>query len=98
MKWMIIISVFSLSLNAEEMGDPKRGKTMTATCAACHGTNGVSSNSEWPNLKGQQITYMVNQLKAFKSGERKNVLMNGVLDDLNEKDFLDISTYYNGIQ
>ena len=62
-------------LASQGAGDPKRGKTKSVTCAACHGANGISPSPIWPNLKGQKAQYIVLQLKAFKSGARKNPSM-----------------------
>ena len=56
--------------------------TITA-CSGCHGPSGAG-NEKWrenltvpptvlaPAIGGQHATYLVNQLKAFRSGERKN--------------------------
>lgn len=44
-------------------------------CITCHGAHGEGSGIRgFPSLKGQQIDYIVHQLKAFQVGERKNDL------------------------
>jgi cytochrome c553 len=35
-------------------GDAAAGKTKAASCAGCHGPEGISANPMWPNLAGQQ--------------------------------------------
>ena len=47
-------------------GDPAQGQQKAATCAACHGPNGNSTNPEWPSLAGQHASYLVKQLQNFK--------------------------------
>lgn len=42
-------------------------------CASCHGSDGIG-DAKYPRLAGQHAVYVVNQLKAFKSGERANDL------------------------
>lgn len=42
------------------------------TCALCHGLFGVSHTARFPNLAGQDPTYLANQLRAFLSGGRRN--------------------------
>ncbi|MCW9056061.1 MAG: c-type cytochrome, partial [Gammaproteobacteria bacterium] len=43
-----------------------------AQCFACHGVDGVSVNPAFPSLAGQNKAYIIRQLQAFKSGDRKN--------------------------
>ena len=52
------------------VGDASAGKTATASCAACHGAQGVSVNPAWPSLAGQDAQYLADALKAYKHGSR----------------------------
>ncbi|SHG64103.1 Cytochrome c553 [Hydrocarboniphaga daqingensis] len=74
-------------------GDAAAGATKAAVCAACHGAGGNSAMPEWPNLAGQGSTYIVSQLKAFKSGARKNAIMMGQAAALSDADMADIAAY-----
>lgn len=50
------------------------GKTLFQEkgCPTCHGPNGAAPIApNYPRLKGQNADYIVIQLKAFRSGERK---------------------------
>ena len=68
-------------------GNAQAGAAKAAVCAACHGQKGVSSNPLWPNLAGQQQTYLENQIKAFRDGARTDVSMQpfvaNLTDDVN---------------
>ncbi len=75
-------------------GDAERGKDKSLTCAACHGADGNSVNPEWPSLAGQHARYTYNQLAAFKSGSRENVLMTSQAMLLSEQDMKDLAAYY----
>ncbi|NNF66721.1 MAG: cytochrome c4 [Gammaproteobacteria bacterium] len=75
-------------------GDPDAGKAKAAVCAACHGVDGNSINPEWPSLSGQHPSYIVQQLKAYKSGDRANVLMSPMSMSLSEQDQKDLAAYY----
>jgi len=79
-------------------GNPQRGKKLSNTCAACHGEKGISPNPVWPNLAGQKQQYLFLQLKAFKSGERKNELMSPLMKDLSEQDMQDLAAYYSQLK
>ena len=41
-------------------------------CASCHGERGQNPLPGMPMLGGQDKTYLINQLKDFKSGARTN--------------------------
>lgn len=75
-------------------GDPAKGKTKAAACGACHGADGNSSNSAWPKLAGQHAQYLEAQLKAYKSGERKNPIMMGQVAKLSDQDIKDLAAYF----
>jgi cytochrome c553 len=70
------------------------GKATAATCSACHGADGNSANPSWPSLIGQSKNYLVNALKAYKGGARKNGMMAGVVKDLSDTDIENMASYY----
>lgn len=52
-------------------GDPKRGRTLYATCSACHGSKAEGNSAlNAPALAGQTDWYLVRQLERFRAGER----------------------------
>lgn len=76
-------------------GDPEAGKQKSVACVACHGADGISVYSAWPNLVGQDAQYIASQLKAFRAGTRKSAMMYPMAFDLSDKDIDDIAAYYN---
>ena len=80
---------------AQAAGDAKAGQTKSAVCAACHGMDGNSNGPEWPSLAGQHETYIVKQLKAFKSGQRSNPLMTPQAQALSDQDMEDVAAYFS---
>ncbi len=48
---------------------PKR-LYLRRTCQACHGRNGAKAIQEYPNLAGQDKTYLIRQVKDIISGKR----------------------------
>ena len=93
------ISLFSIGAQAESLidGDVDAGKAKAITCTACHGAEGNSVNPSWPNLAGQNATYLVAQLNAFKNGDRSNPLMNAQAMMLSEEDMIDLSVYFESL-
>ena len=76
-------------------GSPDAGRTKSVACAACHGTDGNSVSPMWPALAGQHARYIVNQLNAFKAGERLDAGMRGFASTLSEQDMEDIAAYFS---
>lgn len=70
------------------------GKAKAATCVSCHGEHGNNEIAMFPKLAGQNAGYIVNQLKAFKSGERKDPMMEALAMTISENDMVDIANYY----
>lgn len=75
-------------------GTAAAGQAKAATCGACHGMDGNSVNPEWPNLAGQHASYLVKQLKAFKSGARANASMTPMAMILSDQDVEDVAAYF----
>ena len=65
-----------------------------AVCVACHGLDGMSAVSANPNLAGMPSQYIAKQLELFKSGQRKNALMQGMSANLSESDMRALGQYY----
>jgi cytochrome c553 len=75
-------------------GDPEAGKKKAEACAACHGQDGNSPTPTFPRLAGQHEDYLRKALQDYKSGERKNAIMNGMAAPLSDKDQSDLAAYF----
>ena len=62
------------------------GKAASAACAGCHGNAGVSQIPGIPSLIGLDPKYLVDAMKAYKDGQRKNDTMKAMLASVNETD------------
>lgn len=91
-KVVILISLFFTSFVTA--GDAELGKGKSALCIACHGADGNSINPVWPSLAGQHEEYTARQLSLFKSGERKNAVMAGMVAGLNTEDMQNLGAYF----
>jgi cytochrome c553 len=79
----------------ESGGGPTRGKEKVTVCIACHGEAGVSPTGNWPNLAGQHEDYLVEVIKQYQSGARKDPVMSGLVTTLSDEDIADIAAYYS---
>jgi cytochrome c553 len=71
-----------------------------ALCVGCHGIPGYKtaypSVYHVPKIAGQQPAYIVNALKAYKSGERSHPSMRGIAASLSEETMKQLADYYGG--
>ena len=84
----------TLAADATTAGSAEAGQVKSVTCAACHGIDGNSLNPEWPSIAGQHEGYLIKALQTFRSGDRKNVLMNGMAMPLTDEDIRDLAAYF----
>jgi len=95
MKKLAISLMLSLGLVVTaQAGDAASGKQLSASCAACHGSDGNSPAASFPKLAGLGEKYLLKQLKDFKSGARANPIMAGQVAVLNESQMGDVAAYY----
>ena len=88
----LLLSVAAVSY----AGKAETEKMVKTVCAPCHGVDGFSLVLAYPHLAGQQKKYMIDQLKAFRSGERKSPkLMNPVAKKLTDTEIKDLAKYYS---
>jgi len=88
---LLFCSAFAFKSHAGELS------TLVQTCAACHGSEGISPNAVWPNLAGQKKDYIATQLYAFRSGERVEPQMNAFTTALSDSDIEKLAEHYSSL-
>jgi cytochrome c553 len=79
-----------------EIADGKR--IAEASCAGCHGVDGISTIPIVPNIAGQRPPYLYLELKAYQSGARGARTMQGAVKKyLNEDALINVSAYYGSL-
>ena len=70
-------------------------------CAACHGPAGLGNNAAaFPVLSGQHAAYIVQQLKAYQSGNRTNdpnEMMGDIAKKMNDEQIEAVANYISGL-
>ena len=85
----------SITVNLPVKGDAAAGQAKAQGCATCHGEDGNSAaGSGFPRVAGQYQSYLVKTLQDYKSGKRKNPIMNGIADGLSEADMENLAAFY----
>lgn len=67
-------------------------------CQNCHGEDGVAVLPGAANLSGQQKEYLVDQLRAYRSGRRRNEQMSIIAKSLSDADIESLSAWYSSIK
>ena len=67
-----VIGAASSSAHAQENAV---ARSLAATCANCHGTEGRSASTEVASLAGLPKDLIVSQMKAFRDGTRPATIM-----------------------
>ena len=80
--------------------DVETGKSTYAArgCIGCHGAGGVSTVSTNPSLKGLDGDYVRQSLTDFRSGARKNAVMNAMAAGLQDADIEHLADYIESLK
>lgn len=76
------------------LGDAKAGEGKAATCAACHGMDGNSTDKTYPKIAGQNEAYVARQVGLIKSQKRQNPVMLPFVANLSEQDMHDLGAFF----
>lgn len=89
---ILLALLFSLPAASAEVD--KRARSLASTCAACHGTDGKSVGGT-AVLAGMDKAEFVNQMKAFKSGQRKVTVMHQHARGYTDEEIEKMATYFS---
>jgi cytochrome c553 len=96
----LVLAVGTMPLvtsSALAAGSAEAGATKAATCVACHGVNGNSTNDQWPSLAGQNAVYIRTQLREWHDKTRQDSLnlMPAMAAALSDQDMDDLAAYFS---
>ena len=78
--------------------DAAAGRAKAQACVVCHGLDGISIQPDAPNLAGQPVPYLRAQLRAFRSGERRNEVMAVMAKPLTDDEIANLAAWYASIK
>lgn len=81
------------SASATASASPKPAKL--GLCVACHGETGRSRIAGTPHLAGQDETYLVNALHAYRAGRRRHEPMGALANSLQPRDISALARWYS---
>ncbi len=89
----VLVLSLGVPVAAHAGGDAAAGQAKSLACQACHVA--VAPTADTPHIAGQREGYLVRQLKAFKSGDRKNPLMSAMANQLSDADIDNLAAYWS---
>ncbi len=95
---IVDVAAYLATLGAETVaagGTEGASFDKAATCAACHGANGISINAAWPTLAGQHEDYLLNSLKQYRDGTRGDPVMTAQAALIAEEDLAKLAFYFS---
>lgn len=79
-------------------GNPASG---VAACISCHGPSGAGNPAaNFPRLNGQHAVYTAAELRAFRSGDRKNdagAMMRNIVAKMTDQEIEAVAAYVQGL-
>jgi cytochrome c553 len=79
--------------SAEPVGTPPES---AGACVACHGTSGVGTMDEYPNLAGQHADYLARALNDYRLGKRKSPIMQPFAQQLTQDEIHALAGFFSG--
>lgn len=92
--WLIAWAFFMTISNATASNFTPHIQTLSASCAACHGSHG-NSLGETPVLAGLNEQYFLEQMIAFRQGERPSTVMHRHAKGLSLDEIHELSIYFS---
>ena len=77
-----------------DAADVEAGRALAEGCAPCHGADGVSQTPLTPSLAGQPDEFVQWQLVYYRSGARKNEVMQPISEALGNEEIRSLGAYY----
>jgi len=90
----LVAAGWMLAAGGAQAADPAAGQAQyEQSCAACHGSNGISVAPIYPNLAGQKEQYLTTVLKEYRDGGRNNPIMAPMAQGLSDVDIAHLAAY-----
>lgn len=80
------------------LADAAAGRAKAQMCMPCHGANGLAVAPNTPHIAGQPEPYLVEQLKAYRSGKRAHEVMVVVAKPLTDADIGDLAAWFASLE
>ncbi|HET7890862.1 MAG TPA: hypothetical protein VFL34_05030 [Candidatus Sulfotelmatobacter sp.] len=83
------------TLRVVSAGNAFRGLLLARRCNHCHGEEGYSSTSAYPNLAGFDRLSFWKQMQDFRSAKRASPVMQVIAEAISTRDSADLAAYFS---
>ncbi len=94
MNKLLIAAVLAAAPLGAAAQDSPAARSLAATCAACHGTDGRSVTKEVPGLAGLPREHIAGQMKAFRDGSRPASVMHQIAKGYSDQQIELMADYF----
>ena len=94
--WPLAVALTALhcAATATEIEIDSTAQRLAASCANCHGTNGISADGKLPQLAGLSQNTMVTRMQEFKAGTRAATVMQQLVKGYTDRQLALIAGYF----
>jgi cytochrome c553 len=98
MKGQIVAALVAVLFgNGAHAAEAEKGRARSLACQACHGSSGIGTAPDIPNLAGQKAPYLKAQLISFRGGDRKHDLMNAIARQLTDDEIENLAAFWSSL-
>ena len=90
--------LLALLPTAQALAGDAAPQLVRTNCQNCHGEDGVANLPGAANLSGQQKEYLIDQMRAFRSGKRQNAQMSIIAKPLTDDEIEKLCEWYSSIK
>jgi len=90
--FVVVAALAALPAHAQ---DSPAARSLAATCAACHGTDGRSATQEVIGLAGLPKEHIASQMKAFRDGTRPASVMHQIAKGYSDQQIELLADYFS---
>ncbi|HEY3074074.1 MAG TPA: c-type cytochrome [Burkholderiales bacterium] len=94
MNQLLIAAALAAAPLAATAQDSPAARSLAATCANCHGTDGRSVTQEVAPLAGLPREHIAGQMKAFRDGSRPATVMHQIAKGYSDQQIELVADYF----
>jgi cytochrome c553 len=91
----LLVAVAALAALPVHAQDGPAARSLAATCAACHGTDGRSTTKEVLGLAGLPKEHITSQMRAFRDGTRAATVMHQIAKGYSDQQIDLLADYFS---
>ena len=98
--WAACLAAVPLSISAALAQDAAalRARSLAATCANCHGTDGRAQGGAVPGLAGRDSGLIASMMREFRDGKRPATVMHQLAKGYTDQQIDTLAAYFAAVK